>query len=263
MAEDFKLKKKYGQNFIKDVNIIHKIVDKADVTDDTLVIEVGPGMGVLTKELSNRAKHVVSYEIDKTLKPILSLELSGYKNVDVIYNDFLECNVKEDLNKYEYKKLYMVANLPYYITTPIITKMIDDEIDVDKIVVMVQKEVGERFAAKTCSKSYNSLTVFLNYYFDIKKLFDVSRTVFTPVPNVDSAIIELSKKENRLFLKDKDLFFRLVKESFMHKRKNIKNNLKNYDLQIVDLVLKEHGLDLNARAEQMSLEIFVEISNRL
>ena len=263
MENDFKLKKKYGQNFIKDVNIIHKIVDKADIESDSLVIEVGPGMGVLTKELVKKAKNVVSYEIDKTLKPFLDVELKEFSNVQVIYSDFLDSNVKKDIEKYEYKKLYMIANLPYYITTPIITKVIEDELDMHKIVVMVQKEVGERFAAKINSKAYNSLTVFLNYYFDIKKLFDVSRTVFTPVPNVDSAIIELTKKSNLLVLKDKDLFFRLVKESFMHKRKNIKNNLNGYDLNIISKVLNENGLDLNARAEQIPLEVFVQIANTL
>ena len=157
----------------------------------------------------------------------------------------------------------MVANLPYYVTTPIITKFIEDNIPISKLVVMVQKEVGDRFKASKGSKDYNSLSVYLNYYFDIKKILDVSRNVFLPKPNVDSIVLELTKKENLLFLKNQFVFFKLVKDSFVQKRKTLKNNLKSYNLDKIDEILKKYGYDLNVRAEQLSLEIFVEIANNL
>ena len=157
----------------------------------------------------------------------------------------------------------VVANLPYYITTPIIVKIIEDKIPVDKIVVMVQKEVGNRFKATPNTKEYNSLSIFLNYYFDVKKILDVSRNVFIPKPNVDSIVVMFTKKENKLFLKNEEIFFKLVKDSFKYKRKTLKNNLKNYDLLKIENVLKKYNLDLSTRAEAIPIEIFAEISNEL
>ena len=195
---NFKLKKKFGQNFIVDENIINNIVDKSRIDKDTLVIEIGPGAGSLTYKLALSANQVLCYEIDTTLKDVLESNLSSIHNVDIIYKDFLEADVLKDLKQYHYEKLYVIANLPYYITTPIIMKIISDKIPVDKIVVMVQKEVGDRFKAKPGSKDYNSLTVFLNCYFEISKLMDVSRNVFLPKPNVDSIIVEFKKKEKEI-----------------------------------------------------------------
>jgi 16S rRNA (adenine1518-N6/adenine1519-N6)-dimethyltransferase len=179
------------------------------------------------------------------------------------FQDFLKCNVNNDIKKYNYKKLYVVANLPYYITTPIIIKFIEEEIPVDKLVVMVQKEVGDRFKAKPNTKEYNSLSVYLNYYFSITKLMDISRNVFMPRPNVDSIVVEFKKINNNIELKDKDVFFKLVRDSFVQKRKTLRNNLKNYDLNKIEEVLKKHNFDLSVRAEQLSIEIFAEISNNL
>ena len=260
---EFNFKKKFGQNFIIDENIINNIVTKANVDKDTLVIEIGPGAGSLTYFLAKFAKNVLCYEIDTTLKEILRNNLKEYDNVEVIYNDFLKVNVLDDIKKYEYKKLYVIANLPYYITTPIIIKLIEDDINVDKIVVMVQKEVGDRFKAVPGTKDYSSLSVFLSYYYNIKKIMDVSKNVFIPKPNVDSIVVEFNKKEKKLNVMDEQLFFKLIKDSFEFKRKTLKNNLKNYDLEKIDKVLKKHKLDLSVRAEQISLELFVEISNEL
>ena len=184
-------------------------------------------------------------------------------NINIIYDDFLNRNVNEDIKKYNYKKLYVIANLPYYITTPIITKLIDDNVNVDKMVVMVQKEVGDRFNAKPDTKNYNSLTVFLNYYFDINKLMDVSRKCFVPEPNVDSVIIELKRKETKYNVKNEKIFFKLVRDAFTHKRKNLRNNLKGYDLEKIENVLKEYNLDLNVRAEHLTIDQFINISNEL
>ena len=260
---DFSFKKKFGQNFIVDYNVINSIISKSLIDKDTLVIEVGPGAGSLTYMLCKYAKNVLCYEIDDTLKDILSNNLSEYDNYEVIFCDFLKRNVSDDLKKYSYKKVYLVANLPYYITTPIIMKIIDDKIDIDKIVIMVQKEVGDRFKAKPNSRDYNSLSVFLNFYYDVKKLLDVSRHVFMPVPNVDSIVVELDRKKNLTELKNEELFFNLVKDSFKQKRKNLRNNLKGYDLNKVESVLKKHNMDLSFRAEQLDIDIFIEISNEL
>ncbi len=260
---NFKLKKKFGQNFIIDENIINNIVDKSKIDSDTLVIEIGPGAGSLTYKLAQSAKQVLCYEIDTTLEDVLKSNLSELNNVDVIYKDFLEADVVNDLKKYSYEKIYVVANLPYYITTPIIMKIISDKVPVDKIVVMVQKEVGDRFKAKPGTKDYNSLTVFLNCYFEVFKLMDVSRNVFLPKPNVDSIIVEFRKKEKEIEVNNPDLFFKLVRDSFVQKRKNLRNNLKNYPLDKIEQVLKKYNMDLNVRAEALSLDIFIEIANSL
>ena len=260
---NFTFKKKFGQNFLKDQNILDKIVNKSEVDKDTLVIEIGVGAAALTKTVAPNAYKVLGYEIDTTLKPILEDKLKEYNNIDIIYDDFLNRNVNEDIKKYNYKKLYVIANLPYYITTPIITKLIDDNVNVDKMVVMVQKEVGDRFNAKPDTKSYNSLTVFLNYYFDINKLMDVSRKCFVPEPNVDSVIIELKRKETKYNVKNEKIFFKLVRDAFTHKRKNLRNNLKGYDLEKIENVLKEYNLELNVRAEHLTIDQFINISNEL
>ena len=262
-ANGFKFSKKFGQNFIVDENIINNIINKSMIDKDTLVIEIGPGAGSLTYKLALNSKNVIAYEIDESLKDILNYNLSGLSNVEIIYGDFLLRDVKKDLEKYEYKKLYVVANLPYYITTPIIVKLIEDELNVDKIVIMVQKEVGDRFKAKPNSKDYSSLSVFLNYYYDVFKIMDVSRNVFMPKPNADSIVLEFVKKDDMLFVKDKTLFFKLIRDSFKQKRKNIRNNLKGYDLDVINDVLSKYGFDLNARAEQLSIEVFVSIANEL
>lgn len=257
----FNFKKKYGQNFIVDKNIIHSIIKKSEIDDETLVIEIGPGAGSLTSELGKYAKNVIAYEIDETLKPILEKNITP--NTEVIYEDFLKRDIAEDIKKYNYKKLYVIANLPYYITTPIIIKLIETKIDFDKIVVMVQKEVGDRFKAKPKTKEYNSLSVFLSYYFNITKILDVSRNVFMPKPNVDSIVVCFTKKVDKLKVNNEELFFKLIKDSFKQKRKNLRNNLKGYDLENISKTLSKYKLDLTVRAEALPLEIFVDIANNL
>lgn len=260
---NFVFKKKFGQNFLLDQNILNNITSLGDITKNTLVIEIGVGAAALTRKLSEKAGVVLAYEIDTTLKEPLSEILEGYNNINIIYDDFLNRNIKKDLKNYKYSKIMVVANLPYYITTPIITKFIDEEIDVENIIVMVQNEVADRFSAKPGSRSYNSLTIFLNYHFDIRKAFVVSRNVFYPKPNVDSAVVVFKKKSNKIKLNNKELFFKLVKDAFVQKRKTLKNNLKNYDLNKINEVLKEHNKDINIRAENITIEEFAEISNSL
>ncbi len=261
--KNFKFKKKYGQNFIIDENIINKIVENSNIDKNTLVIEIGPGAGSLTKKLAQNAKQVLCYEIDETLKIVLNDLVMEFNNIDIFYQDFLKSNILDDLKQYQYEKLYIVANLPYYITTPIIMKVIEDNIPVDKIVVMVQKEVGDRFKATPGTKDYNSLSIFLNYYFDISKLMDVSRNVFLPKPNVDSIVVEFKKNKKNYNIKNEKLFFQLIHDSFQQKRKTIKNNLNKYDLKIVENVLKKYNFDLNSRAEQIPIYVFADISNEI
>lgn len=261
--ENHSFKKKYGQNFIKDMSIINKIINKADISSDALVIEIGPGQGALTGSLCKRAKNVLAYEIDNELENSLNNLISDNSNLEIIWDDFLKRNLSKDIEKYDYKHLYVVANLPYYITTPIINKFIDENIKIDKMVIMVQKEVADRLLAKPSSRDYGSLTVFLNYHFEIKKLFDVSRNVFIPKPNVDSSIVELKNKKNKEKVNNLDKFYKLVKDSFKFKRKTLRNNLKEYDLAIIEDILKNYNKDLSVRAEALSLEIFIDISNNL
>ena len=259
---NFRFKKNFGQNFIIDENLINSIITKSEIDNETLVIEIGPGAGSLTSKLAHVAKQVLCYEVDNDLESILKENVKS-ANVDIIFQDFLKCDVLTDIKKYEYKKIYVVANLPYYITTPIIMKLIEDKIPVDKIVVMVQKEVGNRFKAEPNSKDYGSLSIFLQYYFSVKKIIDVSRNVFIPKPNVDSIVVEFSKKDIKYCVKDEDLFFSLVKDSFTQKRKTLRNNLKNYDLDKISNILKKYNKDLNVRAENLSIDIFVDIANNL
>lgn len=261
--KNFNFKKNFGQNFIVDKNIIDNIIKFSLVDKDTMVIEIGPGAGSLTTALASSSKSVLCYEIDDSLKDVLSDSLRDFENVDIIYQDFLKANVSETLKKYNYNKLYVIANLPYYITTPIITKIIEDKLNVDKIVIMVQKEVGDRLKAQPGSKDYNSLSIYISYYFNVKKLMDVSRNVFLPKPNVDSIVIELSRKNKKYNLKDENVFFKLVRDSFVQKRKTLRNNLKAYDLNIIETVLNKYGYDLSVRAENLSIDIFVDIANNL
>lgn len=261
--ENFKFKKSFGQNFIQDKNIIFNIVDKTKIKENSLVIEIGPGAGVLTKELSKVAKDVLAYEIDTRLEEELDNNLMDCHNVSIIYDDFLKRDIKEDIKDYIYDHLYVVANIPYYITTPIILKLIESKLSFEAITVMIQKEVGERFSASVGTRDYGSITVFLNYYFNIDRLFIVRRDAFYPKPNVDSVVISLRKKDNILKVLNEEFFFKLIRDSFRFKRKNIRNNLKNYNLDIVAKVLQKYQKDLSSRAEELTVEIFVDLANAL
>jgi len=260
---DVKFKKKFGQNFLKDDRVVKRIVDISGVDGDSLVIEVGPGGAIMTRELAKVAKNVLAYEIDVDLSSELGKRLEGYSNVDVLFQDFLTSDLVNDVKQYDYKKLYFVSNVPYYITTPIILKLISSNLRFENIVMMVQKEVGDRFTTMPGSREYGSITVLLNYFFDIKKEFFVSRKQFVPEPNVDSLIVSFKEKKKKLPLKDFSFFEKIVRDSFQFKRKTIKNNLKKYDLKIVEEVLKKYGYDLSVRAEMLDVEVFVSLANAL
>ena len=260
--EEFRFKKRYGQNFLKDNNIIRKMVNDIDVKEKSLVIEIGCGDGRLTKILCEKFDNVLGYEIDLEVKDRLFLNLAGYDNYEIIFDDFLKRDIKKDI-KVKYDSLYIIANLPYYITTSILEKIIDSDLDFELMRVMVQKEVGDRICARVGSREYNSLTVYLNYKYDIKKNFIVKRECFIPKPNVDSLIISFSRKKDKYFVKDERIFYKLVRDSFRFKRKTLKNNLKEYDLDTISKVLSRYNLDLSVRAENIDIFIFCEISNSL
>lgn len=261
--DKFNFKKKYGQNFLRDDSVVSKIVNESNIPDNTLVIEVGPGAGILTKFLACSARNVLCYEIDRDLESTLNTNLKNYTNVDIIFDDFLKRNIVDDISNYAYDQIYFISNVPYYITTPILMHIMESGLNIDKIVMMIQKEVGDRFAAKPGKKEYSSITVFLNYYYQIKKLFYVSREEFVPKPNVDSVVISLERKENVAVLNDDEKFFKLVRDSFKFKRKNLKNNLKGYPLDKIESVLQKYNYDLSVRAEELDTNIFVDISNSI
>ena len=255
----FHFKKKYGQNFLVDGNIISKITSDIDLLPNSLCLEIGAGDGRLTKELCKTFNFVLGYEIDKTVEENLYNNLKESSNYKIIFDDFLKRDIKEDLKGIEFDHIYVIANLPYYITTPIIEKIINENLDITLMRLMVQKEVGERFCAVPGKKEYGSITVYLNYFFDIKKEFIVKRNSFIPVPNVDSMVLSFYKKANREVLNNEELFFNLVRDSFQFKRKTLRNNLKNYDLDKITTVLKKYHLDLSIRAEALPLEVFCDI----
>ena len=257
---DFKHKHSLGQNFLKDKNVLARIIDSCDVEEDDLVIEIGPGQGALTKFLKLYHCNLVCFEIDERVKPFLRLYEDD--QTKIVFKDIMDVDLKDELKDIKYNKLYVMANLPYYITTPIIEKMIESGLDIEAMVLMVQNEVANRLSAKPNSKDYGMMTVKLNYFYNVDKLFVVNRKSFEPVPNVDSAVIKLSKKEiNKA--DNEEVFFKLIKDSFMMKRKNIRNNLRSYDLNIIEKVLSNYGLDLNSRAENIPLDCFVEIANEI
>lgn len=258
---EFKHKHSLGQNFLKDKSVLTRIIDSVDVKEDDLIIEVGPGHGALTKYLKLFHANLRCYEVDERVKPYLEKFLDD--KTEVIFNDFLKVNLEEDVKDIEYNDLYVIANLPYYITTPIIEKMIESPLNVKAMVLMVQNEVADRLSAKCGSKEYGAISVYLNYYYKVEKLFFVSRKAFDPVPKVDSAVIKLEKKDKELELINKEKFFKLVRDSFMMKRKNLRNNLKNYDLDKINNVLVNYGLDISSRAEQVPLECFVDMANEI
>ena len=258
--KDFNFKKSLGQNFLIDDNIKRKIVESASIDEGSLIIEVGPGSGAITKYLVTFVVPVIAFEIDERLKS--ELESINASNLEVIFKDFLKVNLKEVLSKYKYKKIHLIANLPYYITTPIITKVMEEEL-VYEMIIMVQKEVGDRFKASPNTKEYNSLSIFLQYYFDISKVTLVSRNSFVPKPNVDSIVVKFVKKDKLLEVNDIELFFKFVRDSFTQKRKNLRNNLKNYDLEKIEKALKVLNKDLTYRAEQLSIEDFIFVVNSL
>ena len=257
---NFNFKKKYGQNFISDKALINKISLLIDAKEDDLIIEIGPGAGALTSKLTQLNSYYLAYEIDTELDEYLSRYSSS--KFKIIYDDFLKRDIKKDIKDIKYNRLFIVGNLPYYITTPIMMKLIDDEIESTKNVFMVQKEFGDRLIALPRNREYGSITVLMNYFYDIKQEFIVNKEKFNPKPKVDSCILSFTNKEDKKEI-DVKLYKKLVRDAFQFKRKNIRNNLKNYDLDYINKILNKYNYDLNNRAEDIPYGVFVEIVNSL
>src|SRR5690625_1425199 len=255
----FSFKKSLGQNFLIDVNILSNIIEQADINDTTGVIEIGPGIGALTEQLAIHAEKVVAYEIDQRLLPILEDTLSDYQNVTIIHEDILQANVRDVIKKHfrPKQKVQIVANLPYYITTPILMKLLEDRLPISALTVMIQKEVAERMAAKPNSKAYGSLSIAVQYYTKAEVVMTVPKSVFMPQPNVDSSILRLTMRENPpVHVEDEGYFFSIIKASFAQRRKTLRNNLsrflkETYDKEMISKVLNKCGIDGARRGESL------------
>lgn len=257
---EIKAKKSLGQNFLQDETILQNIANSVYTNTSDLIIEIGPGKGALTKYLKKKGSFLICYELDERLKDLLKKYEDN--KTKIIFKDFLKANILEDSKNFNYENIYIIANIPYYITTPIIKHIINLE-QLKSMTLLVQEEVARRICALPGSKSYGSLTVYLNYYFQIKYLFKVSKFAFNPVPKVESAVINFERKKEKSKVKSEELFFKLINDSFKMKRKTLKNNLKNYNWNKIKEVLEKNNLNENVRAEELSLEIFIEIANIL
>ncbi|MED9947702.1 MAG: 16S rRNA (adenine(1518)-N(6)/adenine(1519)-N(6))-dimethyltransferase RsmA [Peptacetobacter hiranonis] len=262
----FKFSKSLGQNFLIDDNVIDKIIDGARVKEGDKVIEVGPGIGTLTREMAKRAEKVVAVEIDKNLIPILKETLADFDNTEVVNEDIL----KVDINKLVDEKLSggpvkLIANLPYYITTPIVMKFLEEDIPVTDIVVMVQKEVADRMNAVPSTKDYGALSVAVQYYCDTEIVAKAPRHMFIPQPKVDSTVIGLHIREEKKYKADNEqLFFKTVKAAFGQRRKTLLNSLSSMGVlekAKIKEVLAEAGIDEKRRGETLSIEEFANLSN--
>ena len=261
---EFKFKKALGQNFIFDTNFLKSIVSDAGVDSSTSVLEIGTGAATLTKMLGESAKHVVSYEIDENLRSTIENNLSGLNNVEVCFKDVMKADIKEIESKFDGNYI-MVANLPYYITTPILFKFLEEATRLERLVIMVQLEVANRICAKPGTEDYGTITPSIDYRGDAKIIRRVSRKMFTPVPNVDSAIVRIDLKENKYKIEDEKLLNQVIRAAFSMRRKTLVNNLKaiGFNQEKIEFAFKQIGLDLRVRGESLSTAQFVELSNWL
>ena len=255
--------KKLGQNFLINEQIIDEIIEKSQITQEDTVLEIGPGLGSLTKELLSNAKRVIAVELDENMVKILGNRFNN-ENLEIINEDILKINLNEITKKYG--KIKVVANLPYYITTPIVMKLLEEEYQIESITVMVQKEVGERLCAVPGSRDFGAVTLGVNYYSSAKIIIDVPKDNFLPVPEVDSCVIKLDILEAPpVELKDKKRFFRLIKAAFSQRRKTINNSLASGEFSKEEILntLEKLKLDPKLRAENLSIQDFANITNEL
>ena len=262
----FRFSKSLGQNFLTASWVPERIAESAGIDQSTAVLEIGPGIGGLTEMLARNSKHVTAYEIDENLIPVLHDVLSEYDNVEILLQDFLECDFDTKVKelKETYGSVSVCANLPYYVTTPILFRIFECP-DIAYITVMVQKEVGERFAAKPGDSEYSALSAEGQYLFDVKKLFTVPGRSFNPSPNVDSVIIQFARKNNSLSKQELTSFFDLVRGCFKQRRKTIYNNLREYldDAALARSVLEKAGIEEGRRAQQLSVDELRKIYEEL
>ncbi len=266
----FAFQKKFGQNFLIDSNILENIVKSAEITKEDFVLEIGPGIGTMTQYLCEAAGQVVAVEIDKMLIPILADTLSEYDNVEIINQDVLKVDIKkiaEEKNKG--KPIKVVANLPYYITTPIIMGLFESGVPIESITIMVQKEVADRMQTGPGSKDYGALSLAVQYYANAKVMLTAPAQCFMPRPNVDSAVIKLTRhKEPTVDVKDEKLMFKIIRASFNQRRKTLVNGLKNspeilYSKEQILNAIEAIGKNENIRGETLTLEEFAKLTNAL
>ena len=266
----FKFSKSLGQNFLIDENVLGKIISGANIDKSTNVIEIGPGFGTLTQRLCLNAKKVVAIEIDKTAIPILENNLCDFDNIKIINDDILKCDLKKIIeDEFGGGRVTIAANLPYYITTPIIMHILESRIDAKNLCIMIQKEVAERIAAKEGTKDYGALSVAVNYYAIPRMICTVPPSSFIPMPKVSSAVISLDiRKEPPVAVNSEKGFFKLVKAAFAQRRKTLLNALANSSAipmskEEISNVLIECGIDEKRRGETLTLQDFADISNRI
>ena len=268
----FSFKKSLGQNFLIDPNILRNIVSHANLTENSGAIEVGPGIGALTEHLAREAKKVVSFEIDQRLLPVLEDTLSPYDNVKIVHSDILKADVAQVIAEEMpgIEDIMVVANLPYYVTTPILMKLLNDRLPIRGFVVMMQKEVADRITAKPGTKAYGSLSIAIQYYVTAEIAMVVPKTVFMPQPNVDSAVIRLIKHENPpVKVIDEDFLFEVSRASFAQRRKTILNNLQNglvngkQNKELILQALEEAGIEPSRRGETLSIQEFGKLADCL
>ena len=268
----FTFKKSFGQNFLTDTNILQKIVDTAEIDKNVNVIEIGPGIGALTEFLAESATEVMAFEIDDRLVPILADTLRDFDNVTVVNQDILKVDLAQYIAEFKNPDLpiKVVANLPYYITTPILMHLIESGIPFSEFVVMMQKEVADRISAQPNTKAYGSLSIAVQYYMTAKVAFIVPRTVFVPAPNVDSAILKMVRRDQpAVEVQDEKFFFKVSKASFVHRRKTLWNNLTSYFGKSdetkgkLTAALERADLSPSVRGEALSLEEFARLADAL
>jgi 16S rRNA (adenine1518-N6/adenine1519-N6)-dimethyltransferase len=267
---EFMFQKKFGQNFLIDTNVLEKIIDAAGVTKDDCVLEIGPGIGTMTQYLAENARHVVAVEIDRNLIPILGETLADYDNVTIINEDILKVDIKEIADQYnEGRPIKVVANLPYYITTPIIMGLFESNVPIDNITVMVQKEVADRMKEGPGSKDYGALSLAVQYYAEPEIVANVPPNCFIPRPKVGSAVIRLTRhKEMPVKAKDPEQMFRIIRASFNQRRKTLQNGLNNspdipWTKEQIAAAIEKMGLPPAVRGEALSLAQFAELSDLL
>jgi 16S rRNA (adenine1518-N6/adenine1519-N6)-dimethyltransferase len=260
----FKFTKSLGQNFLTDQSVLNDIVDSANLTKNDVVIEIGPGVGTLTKELLEKSKQVYSIELDSSLVPILQEELKDYDNFTLINRDALKVDFNEIIKE---EKVKFVANLPYYVTTPIIAKILTEGYNFDSLTIMIQKEVAERIGAEPGTKEYGSLSILVQYYCDVEIVRYVSSNAFIPQPKVDSIVIKLSKLDKpRAEMKDYTLFMKIVRQSFNMRRKTLRNGIKSMKIlsgEMIDKAFENAGIDGGRRGETLSIEEFAKLSDAI
>ena len=267
---EFVFQKKYGQNFLIDTHVLDKIINAAEITEDDFVLEIGPGIGTMTQYLASRAREVFAVEIDKALIPILEDTLSEYENVTILNEDILKVDIRKLAEEHNQgRPIKVVANLPYYITTPIIMGLFEEEVPVESITVMVQKEVADRMQTGPGSKDYGALSLAVQYYASPYIVANVPPNCFMPRPKVGSAVIRLSRHEKPpVNVKDSRLMFRIIRASFNQRRKTLVNGLKNareldFTKEEIERAVSACGFPIGIRGEALTLQNFADLANCL